>query len=125
MKNITIAGNIGRDAELRRTQDGTPVAGFTVAVNDGWGENKRTIWFECSIWGQRAERLAEMLVKGGKVAVSGDLSTREYDGRTYMTVRVADVTLMGGGEQRGEQRHASGGAGGFDARGGINDEIPF
>jgi single-strand DNA-binding protein len=130
MKNITIAGNLGRDAELRRTQDQTPVANFSVAVNDGWGDNKRALWFDCSVWGKRAETLSGMLTKGTKVAVTGDLSTREYNGNTYLTVRVAEVTLMGGREQREqrEQRPASGGqqGGGFGGeRGDIDDEIPF
>lgn len=103
MKNITIAGNIGKDAELRTTQNGDKVAGFTVAVSDGFGNDKRTLWFDVSVWGKRAETLAPMLTKGGKVCVSGDLSTREHNGKTYLTVRAAEVTLMSG-KQDGEPR---------------------
>lgn len=94
MKNITIAGNIGRNAEVRTTGGGDKVAGFTVAVDDGYGDSKRTLWFDVSIWGKRAETLAPMLTKGGKVCVTGDLSTREHEGKTYLTVRAAEVTLM-------------------------------
>ena len=96
MKSLTIAGNIGKDAELRSTGKGEQVAGFSVGVTDGFGDNKRTLWFDVSIWGKRAETLAPMLTKGGKVCVSGDLSTREYDGKTYLTLRASEVTLMGG-----------------------------
>ncbi|MGM0584237.1 MAG: single-stranded DNA-binding protein [Pseudomonadota bacterium] len=103
MKQITIAGNIGKDAQLRE-HNGNKVAGFPVAVDDGFGQNKRTIWFDCSLWGQRAEKLAGYLTKGSKVAVSGDLSTREHEGKTYLTVRVSEVTLQGGGQQSGQQR---------------------
>lgn len=130
MKSITIAGNIGKSAELRNTQNGEKVAGFTVAVDDGFGDRKRTLWFDVSIWGKRAETLAPMLTKGGKVCVSGDLSTREHDGKTYLTVRANEVTLMSprdrGGEDhpprgRNEPRQDGYAAGGHA----LDDEIPF
>ena len=94
MKSITIAGGIGRDAQLRTTGNGDKVAGFPLGVSEGFGDKQRTIWFDVSIWGKRAETLAPMLTKGGKVCVSGDLSTREHEGKTYLTVRAAEVTLM-------------------------------
>lgn len=129
MKNIVISGGIGKDAELRSTNNGDKVASFSVAVSDGFGDAKRTIWFDVSIWGKRAETLAPMLTKGGKVSVSGDLSTREHNGKTYLTVRASEVTLMGGGEKRDtgvydqspdrSQRAPAGGIGGMD------EEIPF
>lgn len=94
MKSLVIAGNIGKSAELRSTGSGEKVAGFSVAVDDGFGDKKRTLWFDVSIWGKRAETLAPMLTKGGKVTVSGDLSTREHEGKTYLTLRANEVTLM-------------------------------
>jgi single-strand DNA-binding protein len=138
MKNITIAGNIGKDAVVRAAGDSN-VASWPVAVDDGFGQNKRTIWFDCSMWGGRGEKLAPHLTKGSKVAVSGEFSTREHDGKTYMTVRVSDVTLQGGGQsgqgdggQRGGNDQ-SGGRGGAPAGGAAGkppafddgDEIPF
>lgn len=95
MKTITIAGNIGKDAITRTTQTGDSVTGWTVAVEDRAGQEKRTIWFDCTLWGKRGEGLAQYLTKGGKVAVSGELSTREHDGKTYITIRADQVTLMG------------------------------
>lgn len=99
MKNITILGNITRDATVRTTQGGDKVAGFSVAVSDGFGQAKRSMFFDCSLWGARGEKLAPMLTKGSKVCVTGDLSTREHEGRTYLTIRAADVTLAGGGQR--------------------------
>lgn len=139
MKSITIAGNIGKDAEVRTMQDGTKVAGWTVAVDDGWGEKKRTIWFDCSMFGVRGEKLAQHINKGGKICVSGEFSTREHNGVTYPTIRVSDVTLQGGGQSNqgdGGQRGGydqSGGRGGAPAGGAAGkppafddgDEIPF
>lgn len=96
MKQIVIAGRTGKAAELRRTQSGEAVLGFSVAVDDGYGQNKRTLWFDCSLWGKRADGLKDMLPKGKEVTVIGDLSTRDHDGKTYLTVRVNELTLQGG-----------------------------
>jgi single-strand DNA-binding protein len=127
MKTITIAGNIGKDAEVRTAGQGK-VTGWTVAVDDGWGEKKTTIWFDCNWWGQRGEKVAEYIRKGGKITVSGELSKREHEGKTYLTVNVSDVTL----QSRADDGQSSGGSygggyGGSNASaGGISDdEIPF
>jgi len=117
MKQIIIAGNIGKDAELRKTQNGDPVAGFTVAVND---RKKNTTWFDVSLWGKRGEALAPHLTKGSKVCVIGDFGTREHEGKTYLMVNANEVTLMGGGQSEGQQRLAAVTGGTIDT-----DEIPF
>ena len=95
MKSITIAGRITRDAENRNAGSDN-VTGFSVAVDDRQGREKTTIFFDCSIWGKRGEALSQYLTKGTSVTVSGDLSKREHDGKTYLTIRVNDVTLQGG-----------------------------
>lgn len=130
MKSITIAGNIGKDAQTRTTQGGDKVTSWTVAVEDRQGQDKRTIWFDCNLWGARGEKLAEYLTKGGKVAVSGDLSTREHEGKTYLSVRADQVTLLGG-KPLGDSEERKG----FDQRdrelkqqnqrSDMDDEIPF
>ena len=127
MKNLTIAGNIGKSAELHTIGSGEKVASFSVAVDDGFGDKKRTLWFDVSIWGKRAETLAPMLVKGGKVCVTGDMSTREHDGKTYLTLRSSDVTLMSGkpdgqrDEPQDRHRPAPQGSGRSD----MDSDIPF
>lgn len=127
MKSITIAGNIGKNAETRTTQGGDSVTGWTVAVEERQGQEKRTIWFDCSLWGKRGTSLAQYLTKGGKVAVSGELSTREHEGRTYLTIRAEQVTLLGGKPDADPARQAGGGsrppAGGADLDDG--SDIPF
>jgi single-strand DNA-binding protein len=94
MKHITIAGNVGKDAEFKSTQGGDQFASFSVAVDDGYGDNKSTLWFDVTRWGKGAEGLARTLRKGSKVCVSGDLSTRVHDGKTYLQVRADRVTIM-------------------------------
>lgn len=129
MKQITIAGRLGNDAVLRTTQQGEKVAGFSVAVDDGRGQDKRTVWFEVSLWGRRGEALAQYLTKGTAVAVSGDLSTREHDGRTYLTVRADQVTLLGGGNRDGQSsardRMSDQHRAGYDAQAPDASDIPF
>ena len=129
MKVITIAGRIGKSAELRRTQGGDPILSFPVAVDDGYGDRKKTIWFDCRLWGKRGQSLEGHLAKGTAVTVSGDFSTREHDGKTYLQVRVNDLTLQGGKSQSdrgpsqsgyGEQQSSYG-----DAPADLDDEIPF
>lgn len=126
MKTIVIAGGVGKDAVIRNAGD-KQVTGWSVAVPDGWGENKKTMWFDCSWWGQRGVKVADYIKKGGKITVCGELSTREHNGVTYQTIDVSDVTLQGGGQSGGDQGGGgSGYGGGGQPSGGIeDDEIPF
>jgi single-strand DNA-binding protein len=132
MKVITLAGNVGKDAETRTTQGGQSVTGFTVAVTD---RQKATTWFDVSLWGKRGETVAQYVTKGAKIVVTGELGTREHNGKTYLTVNASDVTLMGGkrddaGEYRamqagGEKYTDQVGYGTTSANRDIDDEIPF
>lgn len=98
MNSITIAGQLGRDAEVRYLPDGKPVVNFSVA--DSQGKDKDTIWWRCTMWGDRGPKLAEYLTKGQAVTVSGVVTEREYqkDGVSHkaMDIRVNDVALQGG-----------------------------
>jgi single-strand DNA-binding protein len=102
MNNLTIAGVLGKDPELKQVgQD--QVLSFTVA--DSQGKEKPTLWWNCQMWGKRATTLQQYMAKGQKVTVSGSIQMREYtdkDGnkKTAMDVRVNDVALQGGGGQQ-------------------------
>lgn len=102
MKQIVAAGNITKDAVKRRTQGGDAVTGFSVAVTDT--RTKDTIFFDCSLWGIRGEKVGAYLTKGTKVVVVGDLGRREHEGKTYLTINVSELTLMGGGERQTQAR---------------------
>lgn len=120
MRSITIAGRLGRDAEPQQAGNST-VTSFSVAVDVREGQSKSTMWFDVGLWGKRGDALAPYLKKGTNVAVSGQLSTREHNGKTYLKVQADEVTLLGG--QRSEpQRNTS--QGGYD-QGPLSDEIPF
>ena len=122
MQTIIIAGSIGRDAETKETQSGS-VTSFSVAVNNR--KNEAT-WYRCSLWGTRGEKLAQYLVKGGKVTVSGTLEAGVYEGKPDMKVNVSDVTLMGGKADNGSAAHEprQAPANSF-ARQDIDDDVPF
>lgn len=75
---IILAGNLGRDPEMRYTPSGQPVTSFSVAVNDNYTSNsgekvQRTIWFRITAWGKQAEICNNYLKKGQKVLVEGRL----------------------------------------------------
>lgn len=125
MMQITIAGNITRDAEVKSLQDGS-VTTFSVAVNKKVKGQDVTTFFDVSLWGRRGEALAQYLTKGGKVTVAGEFGTREHNGKTYMQIRANDVALQGG-KPREQQSGASQGYGQQGGYGGgiEGDEIPF
>ena len=122
---VTLAGNIGKDAQFKQTQSGTDICSFGVGVTVGYGDNKSTVWVDVTKWGKGAQGLANILRKGSRVTVSGELSTREHNGKTYLQCRADHVTIMGtpqGQSQRepdGSQGHASGFADDLD------DDLPF
>lgn len=103
MLNAVIAGNIGKDAETRDAGSST-VTGFAVAVEQRGRDGKKTQWVNCSMWGGRGQKLAGYLTKGTRICASGELTTREYNGKTYLELNVSDVTLMGGGQERTQNR---------------------
>lgn len=81
MNKVLLIGRMTKDAELRMTQSGKNVTTFGIAVDDGFGENKQTYFFNVTVWGKSAEAVANYTHKGSKVAVSGKLTSRSYEDR--------------------------------------------
>jgi single-strand DNA-binding protein len=137
---ITIAGNLVEDPELRFTPAGQPVARFRVASTPRFRDNATGEWKDgdslfltCNVWRQAAENVAESLTRGMRVIVSGRLRQRSYETkegekRTVYEVEVDDVgpslrnasakvnrvARSGGGDggYGGGQRNQGGGGGG-------------
>lgn len=107
MTTVTILGKLGGDVELKDV-NGTALAKFSVAQNVGFGDKKSVNWFNVSIWGGQAKsNFVDYLKKGQMVQVVGELSTREYNGKTYMEVRSYSCNLAGspqGGQQQAPQQ---------------------
>ena len=107
MTTVTILGKLGKDAELKDI-NGTALAKFSVAQNVGFGDKKTTNWFEVSIWGAQAKsNFVDYLKKGQMVQVVGELSTREYNGKTYMEVRSYNCNLAGGQPQSNQNNQGN------------------
>jgi len=84
-QKIIIAGNLGRDPEMRYTPGGQAVTNFSVATNRQYTSSdgqlvKETIWFRISAWGKLAETCNQYLRRGSKVLVEGRLNADEQSG---------------------------------------------
>jgi len=98
MNNCTFIGSLGRDAEVKTLDTGKSVINFSIAVNEGYGDKKTTMWVSCAKWGDKTA-VAQFLKKGGKVAVTGQVSIRSYAGKdgtnkAELTLRVSDLHLL-------------------------------
>src|SRR5262245_1611646 len=131
-----LVGNLGRDAEMRFTAGGTPVATVSLATTERYtdreGQKKEdTQWHRIVIWGKTAESLHEYLTKGKQIYVEGRIQTREWtdkEGQKVKTteIRADRVVLLGGGGGEGRPRAAGReryGAEGADA--GVSDTGPI
>lgn len=129
-----LVGNLGRDPEMRYTQDGQAVANFTVATSERWTDRntnerrEQTEWHRVVCFRRLAEICGEYLHKGSKVYIEGRLQTRSWegqDGQTRYTTEIVarDMKML---DSRG------GGGGGFspddpgpaDNRGGYSQQQP-
>lgn len=133
MNNWNFTGNLGRDSELRTTTSGHSVLSFTVAVKSGYGDNAKTTWANCQLWGKQAESMGQYLTKGKQVGVVGEVTLRQYqkqDGTPAQSldVRVSDLTLLGGREEAqapAQPRQAQRQQAAQQAQDDFDDDIPF
>lgn len=112
MQKLVIAGNVGKDAVLRRTQSQDAVLNFTLAVDNGKdasGNDRPATWYDCSIWGKRGEALERHITKGKKLTLFGRPTARAHDGKAYLGISVDDVTFQGGGSPSGDRGQSGGG----------------
>jgi single-strand DNA-binding protein len=155
VNKVILVGNLGRDPEVRSTQDGTRVANFTMATSENWrdkstGERReKTEWHRIVIFNERLVEVAEkFLHKGSKVYIEGQLQTRKWtdqSGQEKYTTEVVlqrfrgELTMLdargAGGDAGGyaEPSHegpshsspSGGGRSGPPSGGDLDDEIPF
>jgi single-strand DNA-binding protein len=147
VNKVILVGNLGKDPEVRRTQEGSPIVHMSVATSENWrdkstGERKeKTEWHRVVVFNENSAKFAEQyLKKGAKVYVEGQLQTRKWQDQSgadkYTTEVVvgrfngALVSLSSGGGAGGGR----GDFGGDDSSGGggpkgsapdLDDEIPF
>jgi single stranded DNA-binding protein len=102
VNKVILVGNLGKDPEIRRTQDGRPIANLRVATTDTWrdktsGERReKTEWHSVVIFNEGLCRVAEQyLKKGAKVYIEGALQTRKWQGQDGQDRYSTEVVLQG------------------------------
>ena len=138
MNNVILIGNLTRDPEVRYSTGAsqTAICRFSIAVNDGYGEQQKTSFIPIVVFGKQAENAERFLSKGSKVCVQGRIQTGSYekDGtKVYTTDVIASrLEYLSTGNAKGDEDSASGYAksnnkpaasGGFSQL--DDDDIPF
>ena len=102
VNKVILIGNLGKDPEVRRMQDGRPVVNLSVATSDTWrdkatGERReRTEWHRVVIFNENLCRIAEQyLKKGSKVYLEGSLQTRKWQDQSGQDKYTTEVVLQG------------------------------
>lgn len=98
INTITISGNVGKDAVIRVTPNGKHIAQFSLPAKSGFGDNEKTSWLNCKMFGAMAEKLSASILKGVKVTVTGEFVIEEWkrnDGSQAQTptILVRDIDL--------------------------------
>ena len=154
VNKVILVGNLGADPEIRRTQDGRPIANLRVATSESWrdrnsGERReRTEWHRVVIFSEGLCKIAEQyLRKGSKIYLEGQLQTRKWQDQSgqdrYSTEVVlqgfnSTLTMLDGrsdapaggnfgdpGPDMGSSGSSQGGGGGGNFSNDMDDEIPF
>lgn len=122
---FTASGRLGNDMDVRYTPNDKCIGSFSLPVESGWGDNKKTAWVTCKLFGDRAEKLAQYLTKGSQVSVTGafQLDEWEKDGVKHSrpVIIVNDIQLPPQ-QQHHQPQNQDNGFGG-DCH--ISDRIPF
>ena len=121
VNKVILVGNLGKDPEVRRTQDGRPIVNLSVATSETWrdkntGERKeRTEWHRVVIFSEGLAKVAEQyLKKGAKVYLEGQLQTRKWQDQQGQDRYSTEVVLQGFNSQLTMLDRAGGGSGGGD-----------
>jgi single-strand DNA-binding protein len=124
VNKVILVGNLGKDPEIRRTQDGRPIANLSVATSEQWrdkatGERKeKTEWHRVVIFSEGLAKVAEQyLKKGAKVYIEGQLQTRKWTDQSGVEKYSTEVVLQGFNSNLtmldGRGGAGAGGGGGF------------
>jgi len=119
VNKVILVGNLGKDPEIRRTQDGRPIANLSIATSENWrdkttGERKeKTEWHRVVIFNEGLCKVAEQyLKKGAKVYIEGQLQTRKWTDQSGAEKYSTEVVLQGFNSNLTMLDGRSGGGGG-------------
>lgn len=148
VNKVILVGNLGRDPEVRSTQDGAKIVQLSLATSESWNDRasgerrERTEWHRVVIFNERVAEVAEKyLHKGSKIYVEGQLQTRKWQDKegldrytteivlgrfrgelTMLDTRSSEAGGYGGGPSEAPVAAGAGGGGGASD---LDDEIPF
>src|SRR5216110_1250384 len=122
VNKVILVGNLGRDPEIRRTQDGRPIANLSIATSESWrdkatGERKeKTEWHRVVIFNEGLCKIAEQyLKKGAKVYLEGQMQTRKYTDKDGVEKYSTEVVLQNFNSTLTMLDTRGGGAGGAES----------
>ena len=141
INKVILIGNLGADPEIKFTQNGAPVATFTVATTEKWKDKdgqvqEQTEWHRIVAWQRLAEICGEYLAKGSRVYIEGKLQTRKWKDQSgndrYTTEIVAREMKMlsprtsgGGGSEFGGSGAGYGSGESFQEPPPMGEDVPF
>lgn len=85
--NVVLTGRLGKAPEVRQTPSGKSVGVFTLAVDRGYGDKKKTLWINVEVWNKTAEAVARLVTQGNRVTVVGELDEDVWRDRESNTER--------------------------------------
>lgn len=147
LNRVMLIGNLGRDPEIRSTQNGTKIANLSIATSESWRDKNtgdrrgKSEWHRVVIFGPLAEIAEKYLRKGSKIYLEGQLQTRKWQDQSGQDKWATEVVLQqyrgemimldgkprNGGQERQAETAPPGDPGRQDPPGGgdLDDEIPF
>ena len=97
MNNVNLIGNLTADPEMKISQNNKGYCNFTIAINDGWGDNKKVHFINCVTWNKQAESLVQYCNKGSRIAISGKLDQSTWedrDGNKRSAIKVVALQIQ-------------------------------
>ena len=108
MNKIFVTGNLTKDMEVEITTNDKIHGKLSIANNVGYGENQKTNFLNCDLYGQRGDALSKYLVKGAKVLINGQINVtnieKEDGWKTYVNVYVEDIEILKFAEEPTEEK---------------------
>lgn len=98
MNKVILVGNLVKDMEVKAGKN-FDIGRFTLAVNEGYGDNQKTYFIPCSIFGDRVDNLQKYLIKGAKILVDGSIYYENYKDdddtwKTMFNVTVGNIEIL-------------------------------
>ena len=108
MNKIIVTGNLTKDMEVEITSNDKIHGMISLANNVGYGDNQKTNFINCDLYGNRVDTLSKYLLKGTKVLITGQLNVnnieKEDGWKTYVNVYVEDIEILKFAEEPAEEK---------------------